>query len=302
MKLRTGYVLSGCITGCVLLLSFLRTIPDGKLHVIFCAVGQGDAVYIRFPDGKDALVDAGPKSGVIGCLSRHMPFWDRTLDLALLTHPEADHMEGFISVLERYTIQTFIRADVSADSQLYRQFKTMLEQKRIPVRYVSSGDGIQIGQVRISIVWPTVSQLALGIPASHARTDAQVLGTTSGLNEFSLTCLLRYGTFDVFLSGDGDSRVQTGYQEQLILPDRVEVLKVPHHGSRTALTDRLLEVLKPVVSVISVGKNNYGHPAPELLHQLKSVETTVERTDVYGDIELISDGHGWTISRSSLSK
>lgn len=302
MKLRTGYVLSGCITGCMLLLSFLRTIPDGKLHIIFCAVGQGDAVYIRFPDGKDALVDAGPKSGVIGCLSRHMPFWDRTLDLAFLTHPEADHMEGFIAILERYTIHTFIRTDVSADSQLYRQLRLMLEQKRIPVRYVSSGDGIHIGQVKISIVWPTASQLSLGIPASRPAPDSQVLGATSGLNEFSLSCWLRYGTFDVFLSGDGDARVQTGYQEQLVLPDRVEVLKVPHHGSRTALTDRLLEVLKPNVGVISVGKNTYGHPAPELLKQLEHTKTMVERTDISGDIELTSDGHGWTIARTSLSK
>lgn len=270
------------------------------MHIYFCAVGQGDAVYIRFPDGKDALLDAGPKAHVVGCLSRYMPFWDRALDLAILTHPEADHMEGFIPVLERYTVATFLRSNVAADTPLYRAFVQLLKQKNIPVRYVQTGDRIRVGSVLFSVVWPTASQLALGIPASgNPDSNTRVLGVTTGFNDFSLAMWLRFGTFDVFFPGDGDARVQSGYENQMVLPDRIEIFKVPHHGSRTAFTQRLLEVLQPVISVISVGKNSYGHPAPEVLTRLSSLPTVVERTDVSGDIEIVTDGNGWKLLRHS---
>ena len=91
-KLLRGYVISGIITGCILLVSFLFTLPDGKLHIFFCNVGQGDAVYIRFPDGRDMLVDGGPNDTVLQCLGRHMPFWDREITMVVNSRPQNDHL------------------------------------------------------------------------------------------------------------------------------------------------------------------------------------------------------------------
>ena len=99
-KLRVGYVISGIVTGLILLFSFIATLPDGKLHIVFCDIGQGDAAYVRFPDGRDMLIDGGPNDKVLNCLGKHMPFWDRRINLVVLTHPQKDHMQGLNPVLE----------------------------------------------------------------------------------------------------------------------------------------------------------------------------------------------------------
>lgn len=98
-RLRTGYVISGVLTAVILLFSYFWSLPDGKLHIIFCNVGQGDAAYIRFPDGRDGLIDGGPNDSVLQCLGRHMPFWDRTLDLVILSTRRRITLEAFLQFL-----------------------------------------------------------------------------------------------------------------------------------------------------------------------------------------------------------
>src|SRR5574341_1833681 len=120
-KLRIGYVISGIATGLVLLFSFIATLPDGKLHLVFCDVGQGDAAYVRFPDGRDMVVDGGPNDKVLGCLGNHMPFWDRHIKIVVMTHPQKDHMQGLISVLDRYRVDYFVRSDVANDTEGYKK-------------------------------------------------------------------------------------------------------------------------------------------------------------------------------------
>jgi len=99
MKLRIRYLIAGGLAGIVIIFSFVWLQPDGRLHIVFCNVGQGDAAYIRFPDGRDMLLDGGPDNGrVLTCLGRHMPFWDRHLTIVAMTHPQADHMGGLPAV------------------------------------------------------------------------------------------------------------------------------------------------------------------------------------------------------------
>jgi competence protein ComEC len=130
-----------------------------------------------------------------------------------------------------------------------------------------------------------------------------VLGTSSvdELNDYSVVLWVRYGTFDALLTGDADSHVQEdmlvplrqGYEGQAL--NELELLKVPHHGSKTAMTLDFLDALRPQLAIISVGKNSYGHPAEETLVMLKRIGARVLRTDVTGDIELVSDGKQWTV-------
>src|SRR3972149_6329793 len=102
------YFLFGFLIGFILLTSYFFSLPDGKLHIIFCDVGQGDAAYIRTPNNQDMLIDGGPDDKVLSCLGRHMPFYDRTIDVVVLTHPQKDHLQGLISVVERYTVKYFV--------------------------------------------------------------------------------------------------------------------------------------------------------------------------------------------------
>jgi competence protein ComEC len=317
IRLRIGYLITGIITGLLLVLSFFATIPDGKLHIVFCDVGQGDGIYIRFPDGKDMVVDGGPGNKIISCLSRHMPFWDRTIDVALLTHPEKDHLNGLLSVLERYQILDLVRSDVANTTEGFVALTQLVKEKHIHERLVATGEIISAGSVTLSVVWPTKEQIAYmkpmkgSDPAVQGQT-LQVLGTSTltGLNDASIVFSLSYGIFDALFPGDADSVVQPRMMQWLshAKTDGVlELLKVPHHGSKSGMTDGFLcivgrchlakqgDTLKKPLAVLSVGKNSYGHPAPEIVQKLESSGFQVLRTDQAGDIEVVSDGKEWQV-------
>lgn len=310
-KLRVGYFITGISTGLVLLFTFLWTLPDGKLYLVFCDVGQGDSAYIKFPDGRDMLVDGGPNDKVLGCLGTHMPFWDRKIDMVLMTHPQKDHMQGLISVFERYTVDYFVRSDVDNGTEGYGKLMEIVKRKGIPIRYITAREQIRIDVVNLNFLWPSEEQIAKGkvmmatqaTRAMQARggikegQNSNVLGVTIGdLNDYSLVFHLRYGTFDVLFTGDADAGVEANYTGTLLAEDPIELLKVPHHGSKTGMTDEFIEWVKPALAVISVGKNSYGHPNQIALDKLATIGAKVLRTDQEGDIEIESDGKRWRIN------
>lgn len=303
MKLRYGYLFSGIVTGCIILFSFIWTLPDGKLHVVFCDVGQGDAAYIRFPDGHDMVIDGGPNDSVLQCLGRHMPFWDRHIDIVALTHPQKDHMQGLISVVNRYSVGSLLRSDVMATSDGFSALQQSVQASRIPVRFMSQGSRIQIGTVTLTFLWPSEEQIAKGKRANSAFADSQktagderVLGAQTGdLNDYSLVQLLQYGSFDVLFTGDADTHVEGYYTGGSLGIPPLNVLKVPHHGSKTGMTDAFVDWANPQVSIISVGKNSYGHPSNNAIDGLKQKQSRIFRTDQSGDIEIVSDGTRFTV-------
>ncbi|OGG02505.1 hypothetical protein A2Z33_01765 [Candidatus Gottesmanbacteria bacterium RBG_16_52_11] len=284
----------------MLLVVFLWTLPDGKLRITYCDVGQGDAAYIRFPDGRDMLIDAGPGASVLQCLGREMPFWDRTIDLVLLSHPEHDHIGGLPEIIARYTVGQILRSDVAASGDGYRDLMQNIAGKNIPVSYVGQGSTVEIGDIQLRFLWPDTRQLAYGIRASaaSAQADNEVLGAgvSDNLNDFSTVFLLTFRDFDAFFPGDADNRINSALISQSAGSDPVEILKVPHHGSRTGMTPAYLKWLRPSLAVISVGKNTYGHPAPEIRELLESAGIPFMRTDrPEGDIRIVTDGRGWQI-------
>lgn len=283
-KLRIGYLIIGITTGLILLLGFFWSLPDGKLHIVFCSVGQGDAAYIRFPDGRDMLVDGGPDDNVLGCLGRHMPFWDRYINLVLMTHPQKDHMQGLISVLDRYGTDYFVRSDIANTTEGYGQLMGVVKRRGVKQKFVTTGESIAVGSTTLSVLWPSEDQ-------------GSVLGASSptNLNDGSVVFSLRYGNFDALFPGDADTRVESGWKNMQLADDTLEVLKFPHHGSKTAMTEEFLKTLHPNLAVISVGKNTYGHPNEATLATLAKLAIPVKRTDKEGDIEVVSDGRGWEV-------
>lgn len=293
-KLRYGYLLSGIITGCILLVSFVSSLPDGKLHMFFCNVGQGDAAYIRFPDNRDMLVDGGPNDAVLGCLGRYMPFWDRHIDIVALSHPQKDHMQGLISVVRRYTVGYFVKSDISNTSEGYQELIRAISDRNIPVKSMTRGQTIRVGTTSLSFLWPSTEQIARMNPAD---ANGAILGTSTGadLNDGSLVFFLRYGSFDALFPGDADVRVESRYAQYPLADRIVEVLKVPHHGAKTGMTKDFVDWVKPEIAVISVGKNTYGHPSRDVIDMLQSIDSTIHRTDQEGDIEVVSDGKNWSV-------
>lgn len=308
LKLSPKYLLFGAFVGVGISLGILPFLPDGKLHMVFCDVGQGDAIYIRMPNRADMLVDGGPNDQVLTCLGKHMPFYDRTIDLVILTHPQKDHFQGLIGLLDRFQVNYFATIPVGHTTEGYKLFTTKLRKHlsegKMSIKYLMTGDMITIGEVKILTIWPKKNWL---IDSLNLETDQldhlskkknEVLSFLSSkdLNIYSFYLHVNFDRFDVLLTGDGDVQTQTAIKEQhlyALLP-QVEVLKVPHHGSRTGMTEEFLRTVRPQVSIIQVGKNNYGHPSEESLNQLKRWGKVL-RTDLSGDIEIISDGQTFDV-------
>ncbi len=302
-KLKTAYFITGIVTGLMVLFSFIATLPDGKLHIVYCDVGQGDAAYIRFADGRDMVVDGGPNDKVLACLGRHMPFWDRHINVVVMTHPQKDHIQGLISVFDRYDVDYFVRSDIDNNTEGYQKIQALVKNKNIPVKFVTRGERIDVGTTSLSLLWPSREQIAKGksqrgpLALQEDLLQKNVLGTSviGDLNDYSLVFLLRYGSFDTLFTGDADSRVEENYHTTRLADDTLEVLKVPHHGSRTGMTEEFVQWLQPKLSIISVGKNSYGHPSPDALNKLALIGSRVLRTDQEGDIEIVSDGVDFSV-------
>ncbi|MGI8419552.1 MAG: ComEC/Rec2 family competence protein [Candidatus Levyibacteriota bacterium] len=258
---------------------------DGKLHVIFCNVGQGDAILIVTPTNKHILNDGGPDQKVMDCLSRHMPFWEQRIDLMILTHPHADHFFGMFDVLRKYQVKAFATEDLLNKTQGYQELLKRLAQKQVPQVRVFAGDSWHVGQVRLQVVGPTEAYLNQTSPG----------GTIGESKEFaSVITEVSYGSFSALLTGDSQA---SGLDNVLNnINTNLTVLQSPHHGSATGLNAAVLQSLAPRVAVISVGAHNrYGHPSPQILDLYKSFDIPYHRTDQEGDVEIVSDGNTWKI-------
>lgn len=274
------------LTG-IFLYQYLR-LNDGKLHVVFCNVGQGDGIFIRTPKGKDILIDAGPNDSVLSCLSNNMPFWDRDIELIILSHPHQDHARGMIAVLKRYRVLSFATEELVNDTALYANLKTVIasqsiiQSSKLTTKYLYAGDTIKTSdKITLHVLGPAKSFLERTSPS----------GKINESGEFgSLIILLSYKNFNVLLTSDSQI---VGLKEALSLDlPTIEVLQVPHHGSKYGLDEEILSRIKPKIAVISVGKNSYGHPSREVIKILRDLDIKAIRTDKNGEIRISSDGEG----------
>lgn len=293
--------LLGASFGIILLFSLLFSLPDNRLHLIFCDVGEGDAIYIRTSGNLDMLIDGGPNDQVLTCLGKHMPFYDRTIDIVALSHPQKDHLQGILSVIERYNVKYIVIGVEGNETEGYKRLLDGIAKKKIPVKHLYRGDSFSFGEVKLSVLWPEKQWVADNL-SSHVDdlsylSNPQVLGLSTiqdKINDFSFFIHLQYGSFDALFTGDGDDRVQSEVLKLGNLPD-IEVVKVPHHGSKKAFLPLFLEKIRPEYAVISVGKNSYGHPTKEVIELLSNRAVKILRTDERGDIEVVSDGKNYSI-------
>ena len=250
------------------------SLPDRNLHLIFCKVGQGDATLISYRQTQ-ILVDGGPDNSVLDCLAKNMPFWDRNLEIIILTHPEADHFTGLIEVASRYQIDYFlVNRHLNVSSLGFQKLEELINNYKIKNYAPKKGDKINVNPIQLSFLWPPKG-----------------MNDFKGLNDSSLVFYLSFGQFKALLTGDIPSKIE----EQLNLKGlkEIDLLKVAHHGSKFSTGDYFLSQIKPKLAVICVGKNSFGHPHPDVLGRLKQRGISYLRTDRESQIEVIADGYNW---------
>jgi competence protein ComEC len=274
-SMRTRLTLTAAVIPALLIWLGIGTLPDGNLHVAFLDVGQGDAILVTLPDGRQLLIDGGPSATDLNWrLGQEMPFWDRTLEMVVNTHPDADHLGGLVSLPDRYRLAEAVVTDVEADSQLFQEWETELAEDHL--RPIVGQAGMQLAlshQITATIISPGPALLGVDEP-----------------NNRSLVLHLQYGQISFLLPGDIEAEVERRLVHRGSMP-RATVLKSPHHGSKTSSSEGFLAAVDPQLVVISVGGDNrFGHPAPEVLERYATFGLPVLRTDERGTIELITDG------------
>jgi competence protein ComEC len=254
--------------------------PDDRVHVFFLDVGQGDAALIQ-QGNLQILIDGGPSPMALNSeLGRLMPFWDRHIELVVLTHPHDDHLTGLVEVMRRYSVGAVLEPDCPGyDSALYEEWLRLVEQEQAQVITARAYQELRLGEMTLTVLNPAAEPMA----GTYSDTDnnAVALEVAAGGVSFLFTSDMYYEAEDALL-------------HQRLVPD-CDVLKVAHHGSAEATTNEFLHLARPQYAVVSVGQNDFGHPAEETLARLAC---PVYRTDERGTIEFIAqDGRLWLKTR-----
>lgn len=248
-----------------------------NLKIIFLDVGQGDAIYIQAPNGRQMLIDGGSDATLLARLSKVMPFADRSLDMIVATHPDMDHIGGFPLLLDSYKVKSILENGAVGDSKAAISLEEKIIKKKINKIIAKRGMHIILDDERniyFDILFP----------------DRSVEGLES--NEASIVGKLIYGENSFLFTGDAslytENLIEWNEEDNILDSD---VLKLGHHGSRTSSSLLWLEKVSPEVAIISVDKGNkYGHPHKELIDRLSSLNIPFLSTGDLGNIVFESDG------------
>ncbi len=252
----------------------VRADRNGELTVAFLDVGQGDAIYIEAPNGNQLLIDGGAGRQVLRELGRVMPFWDRSLDIILATHPDQDHIGGLPEVIERMQVDSVVTTENTSDTGAYRAFEDIILEKNPHRVLARSGTRIVLDRgVVLEILFPTQS----------------VRGWET--NTGSIVARLTYGEQSFLFTGDSPISIE----KYLVVKNggklKTTVLKLGHHGSRTSSSKIFLAATDPEYAVISAGKDNkYGHPHKEVTAFLEELKIPALNTADRSTIIFKTDG------------
>lgn len=260
----------------ILMMIFLNLNRERGLTVAFLNVGQGDASFIETPSGNQIMIDAGPDGKLaIRELGKLMPFFDKSIDLAVLSHPNKDHIAGFIDIFRRYKINYALSSGAKSAIPEFGEWEKLLEAKKI--QKIKAKRGLRIHMDK-NVYFDVIAPLTDDYKDFKSFDDSMVVAR------------LIYGKTSFLFTGD-----MTAKNEHELLSANTavdsDVLKVAHHGSRYSSSDLWLEAVSPIVAAIQVGKNNkYGHPTSETLGRLEKLKIKISRTDIDGTIIMRSDG------------
>ena len=262
----------------------------GKLTVAFLNIGQGDGIFIESPTGTQMMIDGGPGAIVLRELGNVMPFYDRSIDLLLVSNPDKDHMAGFLDVLRSFKVSAVIEPGTVGASSDYKALLEMISGKN-PSTSKTRVLPFTKGELPTRVIAARGQRIDLGGGAHFdvLFPDRDVSGVTT--NEGSIMGRLVYGSTSILFTGDAPQNIEA-YLDSLDGKHlHSDVLKVGHHGSRTSTSQEFVGYVSPTYAVISDGKDNkYGHPHQETLDTLNQFSVNILRTDLIGTIVMQSDG------------
>lgn len=264
------------ILGLILLTSsfFVGFENSEDLFVYYFDVGQGDSAFIDLPNGNQVLIDAGRGEKVIEELEKVLPIWDKNINVLILSHGDLDHIGGFFDVLDNYQVDQIIRAQTFIDSKYEKELLEKAKNLGIEIKELGLGDQIVLDKdknIYFEIYSPTKENLL------DENQTSLVMELVYEENEFLFT---------------GDATIETELKLIQNFPEKInsDVLKVGHHGSKTSTSQLFLEKVSPDFSILSYGKNSYGHPNDQVLEKLENSGGEIFKTKDQGSIVARSNG------------
>jgi competence protein ComEC len=353
MRIFRKYAIWGLVIAAALTYFFAAGLSDGRLHVYALNVGQGDALLIRTPADQFILVDGGPDDSVLNEMSEVMPFYRHDLELVILTHPHPDHVNGLVEVLRRYEVELVVMTGISYDYAGYTAFLETIASRHVPVKFANGTEMAldHLGRFSENNADRTHSPAAEKEALFHGSAEKASLDQVNevkldflypsssiqgrkfmNINNSSIVFKLVYGKTAFLFTGDCEVECEHAILENTAATGAdlsADVLKVGHHGSRTASSDAFLDAVfdasgeagsaalstgtsegasptgtsesanpigagesaRPKYAIISCGVGNrFKHPHPETISKLLARGVRISRTDLDGRIEFISDG------------
>ncbi len=262
-------VITVVVTGAVLV-----SRPSGVARVSVLDVGQGDAILVEGSRGGRLLIDGGPDPGrLLVVLDQRIPPWDRRIDAVILTHPHEDHVAGLARLLDRYQVRRVFEPGMRGPGPGYAAWLARLASAGSPMRLgLAAGDRLAVDDIDLRVLWPVRGRVPLAPPDG---------GT--GINNVSVVLLGAVGDYRFLLAGDVEEAIDPSLLAERL--PRLDLLKVAHHGSRTATTQAFVDAVRPRIAIASAGTGNpYGHPARATLERLSAAGARVFRTDRDGSV------------------
>ncbi len=275
IRLTKSFILGILIFLIVLIFWFVLEKENQKAQVVFLDVGQGDSQLVLLPGDVQIIIDAGPSGNISAKLAQYLPFYDKDIELAILTHPHADHVRGFISIFRDYNVRNFMLAGANYESRVYADFMAALKSEGSNIYLARAGDSVRFNEHSVSIKEPLLKILApiretFGVSFKSIH-DSNVIGQ------------LNLGNKKFLLMGDAEMELEQELIVSKAIKD-IDVLKIGHHGSKTSTSEKILQIAQPEEAIIQVGRNSYGHPTPSVLDRLTKFGIKIFRNDQLGDI------------------
>lgn len=243
---------------------------SSSAELYFLDVGQGDAILFNFPFSARILIDSGDGKTIENSLAKISGYFNRSIDVWILTHANIDHYGGFLRLINNTEPQVFIYNGFDSDAQSFQELINKLKQKNIPIIVLTRGDKIKIGDNQFDILWP---------PLNSNLKD---------LNDNSLILYFKNFFGSALFLGDVSQKILSQIQNYFNNGLAVDILKVAHHGSKNSLNEEFLDLIKPKISLIGVGINNrFNHPHSEVIDFLTKIGSQILRTDINHNIKII---------------